>query len=270
MARATGTTPGNTLGSMIAGRTLRVACGVALAAVLAAGCGDGDDELRVFAAASLTESFAEIEVAFEAENPGVDVVLNFAGSSALREQVLAGAPADVFATANHNDVFSIDDAGLLNGRTELFATNQLQIAVPAGNPASVSSLNDFADPGLSIGLCAEPVPCGEAAEFMLALASVDAAPDTREPDVKSLASKISDGELDAGLVYATDIIAADGSLEVVEIDANLRSRPVVYALMGLSSDAEEVTDPRVERFIDFVMGQAGQRVLIEHGFGGAR
>lgn len=224
----------------------------------------------MFAAASLTESFGEIEIAFEAENPGVDVVLNFAGSSALREQVLAGAPADVFATANHNDVFSIDDAGLLNGRTELFATNQLQVAVPAGNPAGVSGLDDFANSALSIGLCAEPVPCGEAAEFMLALAGVDAVPDTREPDVKSLATKIIDGELDAGLVYATDIIAADGSLEVVEIDANLRSRPVVYAVMDVSSGAEGSTDSSSDRFIDFVMGQAGQRVLIEHGFGGAR
>ena len=246
-------------------RGLLLVFGVAL---LAAGCGGAnDDELLVFAASSLTEAFDEIERAYEAANPDVDVVVSFAGSSALREQLLDGAPASVFATANHNDVFSIDDAGLLRGTSELFATNHLQVAVPAGNPGRVQSLADFADPALRIGLCAEPVPCGGAADFMLTLADVEPLPDTREPNVKSLAAKLVDGELDAGLVYSTDIEAAEGALEHIQVDPGLRSRPVVYAAMNVSNAD---TNPSAAAFIAFIMSAQAQQILIDHGFGGAR
>ena len=124
--------------------------------------GDGEPEgtVLVFAAASLTDAFAEIEVAFEAAHPGVDVMVNTAGSSALREQILEGAPADVFASANRPNIDQLMAAGEVAGEVEVLATNSLQIVVPAGNPGGVTGVQDLARPELLIGLCAEGVPCG--------------------------------------------------------------------------------------------------------------
>ena len=135
-------------------------------------------ELLVSAAASLTDAFSEIESAFEADNPDVDVVLNLAGSSALREQILEGAPADVFASANMANMQQLEQAGHLTGSPAIFARNRLQIAVPPGNPGGVTGLEDFSREELFIGLCAEPVPCGQLAREVLSEAGVTAAVDT--------------------------------------------------------------------------------------------
>ena len=119
-----------------------------------------EGELLVSAAASLTDAFAEVESAFEAANHGVDVVLNLGSSSSLREQIIEGAPADVFASANTSNMDQVAEAGEVEGGAEIFVLNELQIAVPLGNPAGVAGLDDFASEALLIGLCAEEVPCG--------------------------------------------------------------------------------------------------------------
>ncbi len=188
--------------------------GIAAAALvalvlLAPACGGpaADNTLAVFAAASLTDSFEVLAAAFEAGHPGVTVTLNFAASSALREQILAGAPADVFASASADDMNRLAAAGALAGEPRVFARNRMVIAVPAGNPAGITGLEDFADPGRLIGLCAEEIPCGRYAREALASAGVTPSPDTLEPDVRALLTKVAAGELDAGIVYATDIAA---------------------------------------------------------------
>ena len=162
-----------------------------------------EGELLVSAAASLTDAFAEIESAFEEANPDVDVVLNLGSSSALREQILEGAPADVFASANTSNMDQVAEAGELSGEAEIFATNSLQIAVPTGNPGGVTGLEDFAREELLIGLCAEDVPCGDFGRQALAKAGVIPSIDTNEPDVRALLTKIEAGELDAGITYVT-------------------------------------------------------------------
>src|SRR5918996_5274364 len=120
-----------------------------------AAASDLDGSITVFAAASLTDAFGEIATGFEDANPGVSVELNLGASSALREQILAGAPADVFASANPSNMDQVVEAGEVEGEGEVFARNQLEIVVPAGNEAGVDGLDDFADPDLLIGLCAE-------------------------------------------------------------------------------------------------------------------
>ena len=177
-----------------------VATWVALALV-ACGSGSDDSTITVFAAASLTDAFEEIADAFEDGEPGVSVRLNLAGSSSLREQVLQGAPADVVATANPSVMDELVDAGAVD-RAEQFAANSLQIVVPRGNPAGVADLDDFADADLLIGLCAAEVPCGEFARRVLALAGVEPALDTNEPDVRALLTKVEAGELDAAIERA--------------------------------------------------------------------
>lgn len=216
-----------------------------LVALLAA-CGgdDGSRTVTVFAAASLTDAFDDLAAAFEDTEPDVDVALSYGGSSSLRAQLEDGAPADVFASADDAD------AG------EPFATNQLQIAVPVGNGAGVTGLADLADADLLIGLCAEQVPCGRFAREALANAGIAPSIDTNEPDVRSLLTKVEAGELDAGIVYATDV--RTGDVDGVDIPAAVNVT-LTYPIASLTDDGDG--------FVDFVLSDDGQAVLADHGFG---
>jgi molybdate transport system substrate-binding protein len=173
----------------------------------------------VFAAASLTDAFQQLGDQFEAAHPGVTVEFNFAGSSALREQLIGGAPADVFASANESNMTQVVDAGLAAGPTP-FVTNVLQIAVPPDNPGQVAGLSDFSKPDLLIGLCAEEVPCGQFGREALANAGVSPSIDTNEPDVRGLLTKVENGDLDAGIVYHSDVLAAGDAVGGIDIPAD--------------------------------------------------
>ncbi len=217
--------------------------------------------MLVFAAASLSDAFTEIGAAFETANPGVDVELNLAGSSTLREQILEGAPADVFAAADEKTMSVVVDDGLVAGSAEIFTTNRLQIAVPAGNPGAVSGLSDFADDELLTGLCAAAVPCGDFARQVLANAGVDPAVDTNEPDVRSLLTKIAADELDAGIVYLTDI-AANDRVDGIEIPAEVNVEATYPIAELVSSDNQS----GAAAFVAFVLSPDGQAILTRHGF----
>lgn len=243
--------------------------------VALAGCGSDDDRaggadggasadtILVFAAASLTDAFADIADAFEAAHPGASVELNLAGSSSLREQVLAGAPADVFAAADPAIVDELIDAGEVDDEPTVFATNRLAIAVPVGNPGAVAGLADFGNPELLIGLCAEPVPCGSLAREALASAGVEPAVDTEEPDVRALLTKIEAGELDAALVYRSDVATAADRVEGIELGSD--GGPVASYPIAVLAGAD---DPVLaDAFVAFVLGDEGRAILARHGFG---
>lgn len=233
------------------------------ATMLAAGCaGEVRREVLVSAASSLTDAFAEIEAQYESQHPEVDIVLNLAGSSSLREQILSGAPVDVFASANRSNIDVLADAGLIEGPVSLLAFNQLTIAVPAGNPADVAALSDFARSDLLIGLCAPSVPCGQYAADTLANAGVAASPDTFEPDVRSLITKIGEGELDAGIVYRTDVNAARGLVQSVEIPDEYAVN-AAYTIALITGDGD---NPDAASFIQFVVRGSGRQILSEFGF----
>lgn len=243
-------------------------CGVA-------GCGfgsgatpDGDRDqttVNVFAAASLTDAFTELANVFEAANPDLSVALNVAGSSSLRAQILDGAPADVFASADEATMAQVLDAGAINGPVTIFATNRLTIAAPSGNPAAVSGLADFARPELFIGLCSEVVPCGALAAADLAAAGLVPAVDSFEPDVRALLTKVSEGELDAGLVYVTDILA-DPSVEEIGPAPELVS-VTRYPIATIDRGTGDPSSSGADRFVAFVTGDEGQAVLADFGFG---
>ncbi len=233
------------------------------AALLLAACGaDVRGSITVFAAASLTDAFEELGSAFEATNPEVRVELNFAASSALREQILAGAPADVFASADESNMAQVVEAGAATEPSP-FAANQLQIAVPANNPAGVTGLSDFADGDLLIGLCAEEVPCGRFGREALAAAGVTPAIDTNEPDVRSLLTKLRSGDLDAGIVYRTDVLAAGDAVEGIEIPAaqNVDARGSIAALAAAANPGG------AGAFVAFVLSAEGREILASQGFG---
>lgn len=236
---------------------------LALFAFGVAGCdGTTGNEVLVSAAASLTDAFAEVEVAFETANPGVDVVLNLASSSSLRDQILEGAPSDVFASANSSNMDQVVDGGEAVGDPTTFALNHLQIAVPAGNPAGITGLQDFANEDLLIGLCAEDVPCGDFGRQALANAGVIAAIDTNEPDVRALLTKIEAGELDAGITYVTDVLSSEGAVEGIVIPNELNvvaAYPIVTLAGGSNPDGATA-------FVAFVLSEPGQAILASYGF----
>jgi molybdate transport system substrate-binding protein len=236
-----------------------VLAAVATVLILAA-CGSGssrDGGLLVLAAASLTDAFMDMERAFESANPDIDVEVAFGASSTLREQILEGAPAGVFASADLENMAAVADAGLASG-PRVFARNELAIAVPAGNPAAVRGLEDFARHDLVLGLCAAQVPCGRYARRVLAAAGIDAAPDTDEPTVRSLLTKIEAGEVDAGLVYRTDVAAA--VVDGIEIPSS-RDDAAEYAIAVLEGAPEAAA-----AFVAFVLSSEGVGILTARGF----
>lgn len=218
--------------------------------------------VTVLAAASLTGPFEALEERVEADHPGLDVVLSFGPSSALAEQVISGAPADVLATADTRTMGTALDAGAVEGESVVFARNSLALTVPAGNPGRVESLNDLAREELVVALCEPQVPCGAAAEELLSLTGVDAQPDTLTTDVKEATSLVALGEVDAALIYRTDATAEGDAVEVVDVP---EAADVVndYPIAAL---AEAPNPAAAAVVVDAVTGADGAGVLEDAGF----
>lgn len=235
-----------------------------LVAVLAAatGCGgDGgsQDTLTVYAASSLEPTFTQLGDRFEKSHPQVRVRFVFAGSSDLVAQLEAGADGDVLATADADTMASVGD--LLAGEPTVFATNALQVAVPPDNPGHVETLADLAAPDLDVVVCAPQVPCGAAALRLEQHSGVSISPVSEEASVTDVLHKVASGEADAGLVYVTDVAAADGA--VVGIDTPEAAHLLNDYPIATLSEAS----PAAQDFVDLVTGTHGQAVLRRAGFG---
>lgn len=219
-------------------------------------------ELVVFAAASLTGTFSELGKAFETAHPGSKVTFNFGGSSALAVQINEGAPADIFAAASPATMKTVTDAGNGEGTAVTFVRNKLEIAVPADNPGKVTGLSDFAKSALDIALCATEVPCGAAADRVFTAAGITPAPDTRESDVKAVLTKVELGEVDAALVYKTDVQAAGDKVKGIEFPAADKAvNDYLISAVKDSDDADLAKD-----WIEFVQSAEAQQVLEDAGF----
>lgn len=242
-------------------------CMLAVTAMLGglAACGDDKPDattLTVFAASSLTDTFGEIGEDFEAENDGVTVEFGFGGSSDLVTQIQGGAPADVFASADEANMTKATDDDLVAADPEIFATNTLTIAVPTRNPERIDGLDDLANQDLDVVVCAPEVPCGAAAVKVENAAGVDIKPASEEQNVTDVLNKVATGEADAGLVYVTDIARAK-DVEAVDFDES-SSAVNAYPIAAVKDSKEADV---AQEFVDFVLGQAGQDVLAEAGFG---
>jgi molybdate transport system substrate-binding protein len=254
------------LAALLAGAVVLAACGADDPAPPAAGgtaTGDRiEGQVVVFAAASLTEAFTELGAAFEAEHPGTDVVLGFAASSELVTQLLEGAPADVYASADRTNMARLTDAGGARDEPVVFATNRSAIVVAPGNPLGISGVADLTDPDLIVVTCAPQVPCGSYATRIFASAGVDVVPDSYEENVKAVVTKVALGEADAGIAYVTDVRAAGATVAGVEIPAEdnvLAEYPMV-----LTADAPNPAGGRA--FVELVLGPTGQAILAGDGF----
>lgn len=221
------------------------------------------DSITVFAAASLERTFTELASRFEAEHPETRVQLSFAGSSDLAAQIVAGAPADVFASADERNMDTVVAEDLVRGLPIGFATNRLEIAVPPGNPARITALEDMAREGVMAVVCAPQVPCGAATKVVERAAGIRIQPVSEELSVTDVLGKIASGEADAGLVYVTDVLAAEGSVVGIEFPESMRAvNAYMIAELAGSSNSRAATD-----FIAAVTGDAGQSVLEAAGFG---
>ena len=217
--------------------------------------------VNVFAAASLTEAFGQIAEDFQDENPDVTVVVSVGASSSLAQQIVAGAPADVFAAASPATMAVVTDAGAAED-PQVFVRNRLEIAVPPDNPGAVTGLADFAQADLTLALCAPQVPCGAAAAKVFEATGIEPAPDTLEQDVKAALSKVVLGEVDAALVYRTDVLAAGGEVSGIafpEAEQAVNDYPLV-ALRAAQDPAA------ADAFVAYVLSPEGQQVLADAGF----
>jgi molybdate transport system substrate-binding protein len=247
-------------------RPVAVAAALLAAATLTAGCGQGTaspDTLTVFAAASLKQSFTQIGEQFEADHPGSTVDFSFAGSADLVTQLIQGASADVFASADTKNMDKAAQANLLAGGPVDFASNVLTIAVAPGNPEGIATFGDLARPGLDVVTCAPQVPCGAATETVEQATGVRLAPVSEESSVTDVLGKVTSGQADAGLVYVTDVAGSGGKVAAVDFpEAADAVNTYPIATLKDSSNAE-----LAQAFVDFVTGEKGRKALRDAGFG---
>lgn len=230
--------------------------------LLAAGCSSGGDStsITVAAASSLTGAFEAAKAEFEAANPGTSITLSFGSSSALAQQIDDGAPIDVFAAADNDTMARVGDH--IWGRPATFTTNTLEIMVARGNPLGITSLADLARPGLLYVTCPPEVPIGNYAAQVLMRASVTVTPSSLEPDAKGIVTKITSGEADAGIVYATDVTAAGERASGVVIPMNQN----ILASYPIARMKRARTNATAAAWIEFIKGAEGQAILTRYGF----
>ncbi|WP_160309667.1 molybdate ABC transporter substrate-binding protein [Rubrobacter aplysinae] len=248
----------------------------------AAGCGGsasgqpaGEKTLTVFAASSLSDAFGEIAGDFERENPGVEVRLNFAGSSTLAAQIRQGAPADVFASADGPQMHSVRSTGFTRTEPVTFATNREVVIVPESNPAGIENFGDLSQPGTRLVLAQEEVPAAEYAEEIVSRAagepeygesfqrSVQGNVVSREADVRAAVGRVATGDADATFGYASDVTPEiRDDVRVVEIPPGLNV-PASYPIATLESSESPAL---ARKWVEFTISEKGQDSLDSWGF----
>jgi molybdate transport system substrate-binding protein len=248
--------------------TVGIAAGLALA-----GCGGAQTEqpaaervpVTVLAAASLKGVFTTLKPQFEAANPGADLQFSFGGSSELATQIINGAPADVFASANEKQMKVVVDAGKVLGTPQPFVTNVLTIVVPTGNPKNIQSFADLAKPGVTEIVCAPQVPCGAATTMIEQTTKIKLSPASEEQDVLSVLSKVEAKVADAGLVYVTDARSAAGKVEEIEFP-EAKTAVNTYPIAALNNAPHAQL---AQAFVAFIHSPGAQQAFDSAGFGPA-
>lgn len=242
-----------------------VGCASTPAASTSASAPAGTTTVTVFAAASMKGTFTTLGKTFEASHPGTTVVFNFAGSQTLAEQIVNGAAADAFASANEANMTTVTGAGLASGQPKLYATNQLEIAVPPDNPAGITGWKDLTKKGLKLVVCAPAVPCGAATVKIEQATNTTLTPVSEEQAVTDVLAKVQAGEADAGLVYKTDVQAAGNTVKGIEFDESAKATNN-NSIVALAKGPQAALG---RQFVDLVLSAEGQKVLAAAGFGPA-
>ena len=245
---------------------------VAALSLITVGCGSGQDasgdrlisgEITVSAASSLTEAFTQMAKDFDAQHPGTKVNVTFDSSSTLASQIVEGAPADVFASADEANMTKLADQELVTAPSAVFARNDLVIVTRAANLGRITSLQDLSNAGV-ISLCAQNVPCGRLAAQALGKAGVTIAERsvTRGQNAKATLTAVSEGDAVAGIVYATDARAARDAVKTVAIAAT-QNVVATYPIAVLANATNATT---AKAFVAYVLSEQGLKTLKEFGF----
>lgn len=217
--------------------------------------------ITVLAASSLTGTFTDLGKSFEAAHPGVTVKFSFGASSTLATQINSGAPADVFASASAKNMTQVTDKHNAANPTT-FASNEAEIAVPPANPQHIATIEDLAKPGVKVALCQAAVPCGAVAQSAFAKANITVKPVTEGADVKSVLTTVELGEVDAGVVYKTDVLAAGSKVTGIPIPEN-ENASTAYPIATLTATKNKAT---ADAFVAYVLSSTGRSVLTQAGF----
>jgi molybdate transport system substrate-binding protein len=244
-----------------------------LAAVAIAGCsssgsgssGSGSSSstgsITVFAAASLMGSFTQLGRQFDTAHKGDTVKFSFGPSSGLATEINSGAPADVFASAAPANMQQVVSAGNASNPTN-FAKNKAEVAVPPNNPGKVTSVKDLGKSSVKVALCQPQVPCGVVASEVFKNVGIKVKPVTLQPDVKSVLTQVETGNVDAGMVYVTDVMAAGSKVKGVTIPA-ADNATTTYPIATISSSKHKSI---AQAFVSYVLSPTGQQVLATAGF----
>lgn len=250
---------------MRAGHPLLMSAVVAAVVMVTTGCGSRSgraDEIVVFAAASLTGAFSDLGAAFTEIDPDTTVTVNVAASSELVAQILDGAPADVFASADPATMTRLTDAGAHATEPVVFARNDSMIVVAAGNPLGITAVDDLANDDLVLVVCTPDAPCGRYAAGIFDRAGIAPTPDSYEANPRAVLNKVALGEADAGIVYTTDVRAAGDAVRGVVIPDDMN----IVAEYPIAVTAEAPDPDGARAFVDFVLSPTGQDILAAHGF----
>jgi molybdate transport system substrate-binding protein len=221
-------------------------------------------DVTVSAAASLTDAFTQIGTDFHTANPDATVTFNFGSSGTLAMQIIGGAPAGVFASADTSNMQKVSAAHLVQGKPVDFASNSLIIATKPGNPKVIRSLSDLAKPGLVVSLCSLDAPCGAYAQQILdaAKVTIPASQITRGQDAKATLAAVTQGDADAAIVYVTDAWTVGTQVSTVSIPA-AQNVIAKYPIASLT----HATSPDVAKaFVQYVTSPQGQARLSQYGF----
>jgi molybdate transport system substrate-binding protein len=265
---------------------IRLQCLVIFGLMLGTACGDNanfggtrypnQEQLTIYAAASLTEAFQQLGQQFETAQPEVEVVISFAGSQQIAQQLSQGAPGDLFASANEKQMTNVINFGrVLEGSDQEFVHNHLVLILPAGNPGGINELGDLTSSGLELILADQSVPVGAYAQEMLQRAEQDPrfGADFKssvlrnvvsyEENVRAVLTKIILGEADAGIVYASDAAGAkETDLQVIPIPDEINT----IASYFIAPIADSPNQELAQDFISLVLSPQGQKILSDYGF----
>lgn len=257
------------------GRCLRAAYAiVALVLSMISAQGQQERTLTIYAATSLTDAFERLASEFLGSYPDSEFVLNFASSSKLAAQLLAGAPADIFASANSSQMeLVVADGRISEDAVQSFATNRLVLIVPVDNPAEIAGIEDLGRKSLLLVLAVTGTPIRDYTDAMLDSHNSVYGDDfservldnlvSEESNVRQVVARIALGEADAGIVYQTDVTdEVRGDVITIPIE-DRHNQMATYPIATLDDAALPEFS---ETFIAFVRSEAGQSILRELGF----
>jgi len=253
--------------------TFVAACGGATPTTSSPTAAPAPVTLNVFAAASLSNSFKEIATQYQAKHPNVKITYNFNGSQLLVQQMSNGAPADVFASADVANMQKASQGNLVND-SQIFAKNKLTVIVPASNPGNITTLKDLARKGVKLDIAAPAVPVGKYALQVLDKmgqssdygttyeGAVKANVVSQEENVTAVVQKVQLGEVDAGIVYSTDAVAAADKVKFIDIPDNFNV--IAEYPIAVTKNAAHATE--AQSFVQYVLSADGQAILTKYRF----